>query len=110
MSDAAPAATSRGPTSRHAREPFSTPRRIFTLTGSGVAVGHGLDEPAGVVGIVEQRGAGARLRHLLDRAAEVDVDDVGARRLDHPGRLGHRAGSEPKIWIASGCSSEATRR
>ena len=90
VSDAAPASTSRGPTSRHAREPFSTPRRIFTETGSGVARRDRLDDPARVVGIVEQRGAGAGLRHLLDRAAEVHVDDVGAGGLDHPGRLGHR--------------------
>ena len=53
-------------------------------------VGDGLDDPARVVGVVEQRRAGAGLRHLPDRAAEVDVDDVGARGLDHPGRLGHR--------------------
>ena len=49
-----------------------------------------LDEPAGVIGIVEERGAGAGLRHLLDRAAEVHVDDVRACGLDHAGRLGHR--------------------
>ncbi len=72
------------------REPFSMPRRIFTETGSGVALGDRLDDPARVVGVVEQRGARAGLRHLPDRAAEVDVDDVGAGRLDHPGRLGHR--------------------
>ena len=45
-----------------------------------------------MVDIVEQRRTRAGLRHLLDRAAEVDVDDVGARRGDHPGRLGHRDG------------------
>ena len=49
-----------------------------------------VDQPARMVGIVEQRGARAGLRHLLDRAAEVHVDDVRAGRLDHPGRLGHR--------------------
>ena len=68
------------------------PRRIFTDTGSGVARRDRLDDPRGVVGVVEQRRAGAGLRHLPDRAAEVDVDDVGAGGLDHPRRLGHRAG------------------
>ena len=42
-------------------------------------------------GIVEQRGARARLRHLAHRAAVVDVDDVRAGRLDHARGLGHRA-------------------
>ena len=42
-------------------------------------------------GVVEQRRAGAGLRHLAHRAAEVDVDEVGARRLDHPRRVGHHA-------------------
>ena len=51
--------------------------------------GDGLDQPAGVIGVVEQRGARAGLGDLLDRAAEVHVDDVGAGRLDDPGGLGH---------------------
>ena len=90
VSDAAPDSTSRGPTTRHVRDPFSTPRRIFTETGSGVGAGDRLDEPAGVVGVVEERGARAGLRHLLHRAAEVHVDDVRAGGLDHAGGLGHR--------------------
>ncbi len=53
-------------------------------------VGDGGDDAAGAVRVVEQGRAGARLRHLLDRAAEVDVDDVGARVGDHPRRLGHQ--------------------
>src|SRR5205085_9738301 len=36
--EAAPASTSRGPTSRQVRAPFSTPRRILTLTGRDTAV------------------------------------------------------------------------
>src|SRR5439155_64239 len=35
------------------------------------------------------RSAADRLRHLLDRTAEVDVDEVRARVLDHARRLGH---------------------
>ena len=34
---AAPASTSAGPTSRQVREPFSSPRRIFTETGTETA-------------------------------------------------------------------------
>ena len=96
MSDAAPASTSRGPTSRQVREPFSSPRRIFTLTGTVDGARDRVDDPARAVGIVEQRRAGAGLRHLADRAAEVDVDDVGARRLDHARGLRHqrRLGAE----------------
>ena len=86
----APASTSRGPISRHAREPFSTPRRIFTLTGSGVAPATASTSRQALVWVVEHRGAGAGLRHLPDRAAEVDVDDVGAGGGDDPGGLGHR--------------------
>ena len=55
-------------------------------------IGDGRDDPAGELGIVEQRRARAGLRHLADGAAEVDVDDVGARGLDHARRVGHRVG------------------
>ena len=50
----------------------------------------GRDDARGVIRVVEQRRAGAGLRHLLDRAAEVDVDDVRARGLDRARGLGHR--------------------
>ncbi len=52
--------------------------------------------PHRVIGLVQQGATGPGLRHLLDRAAEVDVDDVGAGGLDHPRRLGHdgRFGAE----------------
>ena len=48
------------------------------------------------VGVVEERRAGAGLRDLPHGAAEVDVDDVGARGRDHARRLGHhrRIGAE----------------
>ncbi len=52
--------------------------------------GDRLRDPAGEVRVLEQAGARARLRHLADGAAEVHVHDVGAGRLHHPGRLGHR--------------------
>ena len=44
VSEAAPASTSRGPTTRHVRDPFATPRRIFTDTGSGDRARNGLDD------------------------------------------------------------------
>ena len=47
-------------------------------------------DPAREIGILEQVRAGARLRHLSDGAAEVHVDDVCARGLHEPCRLGHR--------------------
>ena len=37
VSEEAPASTSRGPSSRHEREPFSIPRRILTVTGTETA-------------------------------------------------------------------------
>jgi transcription elongation factor GreA len=51
---------------------------------------HGVDDAAGAVFVLEERGTGTRLRHLLHRAAEVDVDEVGSGVLDHARRLGHR--------------------
>jgi hypothetical protein len=59
-------------------------------------LGDGLDDRRGAVGLVEQRRARPGLRHLSDGAAEVDVHEVGAGRLDHAGRLGHHAGLGPE--------------
>ena len=92
MSDAAPASTSRGPSSRHARDPFRTPRRSFTVTGTSTAI-------AIASMIRHARSCSSRRcapapvsRHLLHRAAEVDVDNVRADLLDHARRIGHRLG------------------
>ncbi len=110
VSEAAPAPTSLGPISRHAREPFSTPRRIFTLTGSG-------DAPA----------TASTSRHAWSGSASIEAPApvfvtflTGQPKLmstmSAPAAATIRvasaiaAGSEPKIWIARGCSSEATRR
>ena len=60
--------------------------------GHGHRAGHSADDLARPLRILEQRRAGAGLRHLAHGAAEVDVDDVGAGVLDHPGRLGHDGG------------------
>ena len=91
VSVAAPASTSFGPTSRQVLDPFCRPRRIFTETGSEIASGDRVDDRARAVRVVQAVGAGAGLRHLANRAAEIDVDDVGARVLDHAGGLGHHA-------------------
>ena len=48
------------------------------------------DNTAGALGVVEQGRAGTGLRHLPDRAAEVDVDDVGAGVDDRARGLGHQ--------------------
>ena len=48
------------------------------------------DDAAGEIRVVEQRRPGTGFRHLPHRAAEVDVDEVGAGGLDHARRLGHR--------------------
>ena len=54
-------------------------------------LGHRFDDPWGKLTILEQRRPGAGPRHLPHRAAEVEVDDVGAYRLDHACGVGHRA-------------------
>ena len=69
-----------------------------------------LGDAARELRILHQMRSRAGLRHLAHGAAEVHVDDVRAGGLDHARGVGHRAGSAPKIWIASGCSSPATRR
>ena len=57
---------------------------------------HGLGDrrhdPTRAAGILEERCPGAGLRHLLDRAPEVDVHDVGPSLLDHVRSLGHQRG------------------
>ena len=92
VSEDAPASTSRGPSSSAAREPFCTPRRSFTVTGTLDRAGDRLDDAARAIGILEEVRAGARLRDLLHRAAEVDVDDVGSDGLDHARGVRHRSG------------------
>ena len=92
VSAAAPASTSRGPTESASREPFATPRRIFTVTGTETA--------SATLATIRQACSGSSrsvapapgLGHLADGAAEVDVDDVGARGLDEARRIGHRVG------------------
>ena len=53
---------------------------------------HGRHDPAGPVGVVEQRRARPGLRHLPDRAAEIDVHEIGSGGLDHASRLAHHRG------------------
>ena len=70
--------------------PVLEPAPHLDRHGDGDGVRDGGHDPARALGIVQQRRACARLRHLLDGATEVDVHQVGAGRLDHPRRLGHR--------------------
>ena len=90
VSDAAPASTSRGPTTRQSREPFAVPRRIFTETGSAVAPATASTIRAAWSGSSRSEAPAPVFVTFLHGAAEVDVDDVRAGRLDHPRRLGHR--------------------
>ena len=110
VSDAAPASTRRGPTSRHVRDPFSTPRRIFTLTGTDTApatastIRHARSGSASSVApapvFVTFRTGQPKLTSTRSAPAASTMRAASAIT----------AGSEPKIWIASGCSSLATRR
>jgi len=60
--------------------------------GSGGRADHRLHQALGKVGHAHQRRAGIAVDHPLGRAAEIDVDDIGARVLGDPGRGGHPAG------------------
>ena len=108
VSDAAPASTSRGPTSRQvaravleAAAHLHRDRQRRSRSATASTIRHAR------VRVVEQRRAGAGLRHLAHRAAEVDVDDVGAGGLDHraPPRPSRRARSR-----RSGSRADARRR
>ena len=110
VSVAAPASTSCGPTSRHVREPSRRPRRIFTLTGRSTAFATASTIAAARAGssssvapapvFVTLRTGQPKL--MSTRSAPAASTMRAASAITR--------GSEPKIWIASGCSSEATRR
>ena len=105
VSAAAPASTSRGPSSRHAREPFSTPRRIFTVTGTPTAAATAATTrhassassircaPAPV--FVTLRTGQPKFMSTMSAPAASTIRAASAIAR----------GSAPKIWIASGCSS-----
>ena len=96
VSEAAPASTRRGPRLEAGARAVLEAAAHLDGHRQVDGVGDRRDDPRGAAGVLEQRGARTGLRHLADRAAEVDVDDVGARVGDHPGRLGHhgRLGAE----------------
>ena len=75
---------------------------------------NGGDDPAGEIGVVEQRRPCAGLRHLAHGTAEVDVHEVGSGGLDHPGGLRHRIGPRAedldREGVLVGCDSEIAER
>ncbi len=50
---------------------------------------HGGDQPRGMIEIAHQRRTGGAADHALGWAPHVDVDQIGARILGKPRRLGH---------------------
>ena len=108
--DDAPASTSRGPSSRQAREPFCSPRRIFTVTGTETA-------PATAATTAEARAGSSSIvapapvfvtfltgqpKLMSTRSAPASSTMRAASAIT--------AGSEPKICTARGRSSGAIRR
>ena len=70
---------------------WSQPMRIFSVTGTGTARTVASRMRGGGDLVAHQRAAGHLAdRDLLHRAAEIDVDDVGAATDGDPRRLGHR--------------------
>ena len=110
VSVAAPASTSCGPTSRHVREPSRRPRRIFTLTGTSTAFATASTIAAARAGS-SSRVAPAPVFVTL-RTGQPKLMSTRSAPAASTMRAASAIvrGSEPKIWIASGCSSEATRR
>ncbi len=74
----APASTARRARSGALSASSSQPRRIFTVTGSGVAATTASDQLQRLVGHAHQGRAGIAVGDALGRAAHVDIDDVGA--------------------------------
>ena len=110
VSDAAPAATSRGPTVRQVREPLSTPRRIFTDTGSDVADATASTSRQARSGSSSSDApAPVFVTFLTGQPKFMSTTSAPAASTIRAASA-IAAGSEPKIWIASGCSSRATRR
>jgi tRNA-dihydrouridine synthase len=106
----APASTSRGPTSRHTRDPFSRPRRIFTEMGTETAsaiastIRHARPGSSSSVApapvFVTFLTGQPKLTSTRSAPAASTIRAASAIT----------AGSAPKIWIASGCSSAPTLR
>ncbi len=110
VSEAAPASTSCGPISRQAREPFSRPRRIFTVTGTDTASATAETilqarsgssssvAPAPV--LVTFRTGQPKFTSTMSAPASSTIRAASAMT----------PGSEPKICTASGRSSGEMRR
>jgi type IV secretory pathway ATPase VirB11/archaellum biosynthesis ATPase len=110
VSAIAPTSTSRGPSSSALREPFLTPRRSLTVTGTETAsataavmrqarsASSSSEAPEAV--FVTLRTGQPMLRSTMSAPAATHMRAASA----------HATGSEPKTWTASGCSSCAMRR
>ena len=106
----APASTSCGPSERHVREPFSRPRRIFTVTGTDTASATAptiRQARSGCSSSVAPAPVFVTLRTgqpklMSTRSAPAASTICAASAIN--------AGSEPKICTASGRSSSAMRR
>ena len=80
------------PAPRRRGRPGLRPGRSLTVTGRPLPSPAARGDRDRLVGVVEQRGAGAGLADLAHRAAHVEVDQVGARLGDHRRRLAHDVG------------------
>ncbi len=92
VSAATPSASSFGPRSRAVREPFSKSSAHLHRDRHVDRVDHRPGQATGEVVLLQRAGSGSGLGDLAHGAAEVDVDDVGARSDHHLGRLGHPLG------------------
>ncbi len=110
VSEDAPASTSRGPSSRHAREPFATPRLSFTDTGRSTAAA------TAATSLGARSGSSSRVAPAPVRVTFFTGQPKLRSTMSAPAAFTIRAasaigpGSLPKSWIASGCSSAATLR
>ena len=110
VSTEAPASTSRGPTSRQVREPSRRPRRIFTETGTSTA--SATDETMRQASSGSSSSVAPAPVFVTLRTGQPKLMSTRSAPAASTMRAASAivSGFEPKIWIASGCSSDATRR
>ena len=110
VSDSAPQSTSRGPRSRQAREPFSSPRRIFTDTGTETAFATAETTAHARTGSSSSVAPAPVFVTFLTGQPKLTSTMSAPASSTIRAASAITSGSEPKICTASGFSSEAIRR
>ena len=110
VSDAAPAWTSLGPTVRHARDPFSRPRRSLTVTGTDTADATASTTRQARSGSSSSVAPAPVFVTFLTGHPKLMSTMSAPASSTIAAAFAMTGGSEPKICTASGRSSAAMRK